>query len=277
MGKTVYCIVSCSHTIDRLHVFPDCVSIRSFFKAVSQWHKMEHKKHHDLVNVHDRFECIHVWSKRFFFLWFCVALRLQGLEWELWCCCHAFQRALLNGSHWSGQIGGLQKARFFLCFSPLKERASSWTNTNSQSHKISEGTIVFNHAPLKDLFGENALAWGQIEKHFSGEKLLGSAVLSGVVSSFCLEFPNSKSFLQCQVGWCPCDSRIRLRLMDWIHVLPEHEKTCTVMQRAVRLDRVEMIQELRKRHNWDVNCDKCAETPLGQLMTVVRCRLFDDN
>ena len=67
-----------------------------------------------------------------------------------------------------------------------------------------------------------------------------------------------------------------LRLTGWIHVTPESERKCTVMQQAVRLGRVKMIQELLKPpFHWDVNCDKRAETPLGQLYVAV-CLVVTD-
>eukprot|EP00435_Cladocopium_sp_Y103_P060280 s109_g22.t1 len=54
------------------------------------------------------------------------------------------------------------------------------------------------------------------------------------------------------------------RLKGWIHVTKESEQKCSVLQKAVRLDRVKMIKELlEKPISWDVNCDKCDETPLG--------------
>ena len=57
-----------------------------------------------------------------------------------------------------------------------------------------------------------------------------------------------------------------LRLMNWVHVNKETERKCTVLQRAVRLERVDMIKELLK--SWDVNCNGCDETPLGQVLFI---------
>ncbi|CAE7869335.1 mask, partial [Symbiodinium sp. KB8] len=49
-----------------------------------------------------------------------------------------------------------------------------------------------------------------------------------------------------------------------------HRKSCSALQRAVRLERVDVLPELLK--HWDVNCDGCKETPLGAAASEGRMR-----
>ncbi|CAE7203676.1 Ankrd17 [Symbiodinium sp. CCMP2456] len=50
-------------------------------------------------------------------------------------------------------------------------------------------------------------------------------------------------------------------LRDWSEAMATKQKSCAVVQRAVRFDRPDMVKELLKF--WSPNCAGCKETPLG--------------